>query len=167
MNAGLFDGVGGLRGLISRIESLMEFAPVQTKKVGESDFYVVRGRWNAKARKELFQLADDVIADQRPHVPEYVVFYIDTKTLIPRRIEYRKRAADPAQKFDRPMVTLDLRNVVLNETLPEDTFVFTTPDGVKEEDITEQTIQAIQQAIQAPAATDRPTTPVPADDTKQ
>lgn len=65
------------------------------------------------------------------------------------------------------MVTLDLRNVVLNETLPEDTFVFTTPDGVKEEDITEQTIQAIQQAIQAPAATDRPTTPVPADDTKQ
>ena len=160
-------GVGGLRGLISRIESLMEFAPVQTKKVGESDFYVVRGRWNAKARKELFQLADDVIADPRPHVPEYVVFYIDTKTLIPRRIEYRKRAADPAQKFDRPMVTLDLRNVVLNETLPEDTFVFTTPDGVKEEDITEQTIQAIQQAIQAPAATDRPTTPVPADDTKQ
>jgi len=160
-------GVGGLRGLISRIESLMEFAPVQTKKVGESDFYVVRGRWNAKARKDLFQLADDVIADPRPHVPEYVVFYIDTKTLIPRRIEYRKRAADPAQKFDRPMVTLDLRNVVLNETLPEDTFVFTTPDGVKEEDITEQTIQAIQQTIQAPAATDRPTTPVPADDTKQ
>ena len=163
-------GVGGLRGLISRIESLMEFAPVQTKKAGDSDFYVVRGRWNAKARKELFQLSDDVIADPRPHVPEYVVFYIDAKTLLPRRIEYRKRAADPAQKFDRPMVTLDLRNIVLNETLPDDMFVFATPEGVTEEDITEQTIQSIEQTTQPPAATDTPTTdtpttPVPAAET--
>lgn len=145
-------GVGGLRGLISRIESLMEFAPVTTKKVGESDYYVVRGRWNAKTRKELFQLPDNVIADPRPHVPEYVVFYIDAKSLLPRRIEYRKRAADPAQKFDRPMVTLDLRNIVLNETLPDEMFVFVTPEGVKEEDITEQTIQSIQQTTQAAAA---------------
>ncbi len=151
-------GVGGLRGLISRIESLMEFAPVQTKKVGNSDFYVVRGRWNAAARKDLFQLPEDVVVDPRPHVPEYVVFYIDVQTLLPRRIEYRKRAADPAQKFDRPMVTLDLRNVVLNETLPDDMFVFATPEGVKEEDITEQTIQSIQQSTQAPAATAAPPT---------
>ena len=158
-------GVGGLRGLISRIESLMEFAPVQMKKVGDSDFYVVRGRWNAKTRKEIFQLPDDVIADPRPHVPEYVVFYIDAKTLLPRRIEYRKRAADPAQKFDRPMVTLDLRNVVLNETLPDNMFVFVTPEGVKEEDITEQTIQSIQQTTQAPAATQTPGSAVPATET--
>ena len=158
-------GVGGLRGLISRIESLMEFAPVTTKKVGESDFYVVRGRWNAKTRKELFQLPDDVIVDPRPHVPEYVVIYIDAKTLLPRRIEYRKRAADPAQKFDRPMVTLDLRNVVLNEALPDNMFVFATPEGVTELDITEQTILSIQQTTQAPAATEAPATPVPAKET--
>ena len=161
-------GVGGLRGLISRIESLMEFAPVTTKKVGESDYYVVRGRWNAKTRKELFQLPDNVIADPRPHVPEYVVFYFDSKTLLPRRIEYRKRAADPAQKFDRPMVTMDLRNIVINETLPDEMFVFVTPEGVKEEDITEQTIQMIQQTTQAAAAAvpapagEAPATPVPA-----
>ena len=153
-------GVGGLRGLISRIESLMEFAPVQTKKVGEADFYVVRGRWNAKSRKELFQLADDAVVDPRPHVPEYVVFYIDVKTLLPRRIEYRKRAANPTMKFDRPMVTLDLRNVVLNEALPDDMFVFATPAGVKEEDITELTIQSIQQTTQPPApAGEIPATP--------
>jgi hypothetical protein len=161
-------GVGGLRGLISRIESLMEFAPVQTKKVGEADFYVVRGRWNAKARKELFQLADDAVVDPRPHVPEYVVFYIDAKSLLPRRIEYRKRAANPAMKFDRPMVTLDLRNVVLNEALPDDMFVFATPEGVKEEDITELTIQSIQQTTQSPPAAEpageTPATPPPATD---
>lgn len=84
-------GVGGLRGLISRIESLMEFT-VKTKKVGDVEFYVVRGRWNAKTRKELFQLPDDAVVDPRPHIPEYVVFYIDSKTSLPRRIEYRKRA---------------------------------------------------------------------------
>lgn len=141
-------GVGGLRGLISRIESLMEFAPVQTKELGKTKYYVVRGRWNAKSRKELFQLADDVIVDPRPHIPEYVVFYIDARTLLPRRIEYRKRAPDPAQKIDRPMVTLDLRNIALNVTIPDEKFVFKTPEGVKEEDVTEQTIQAIEQSVQ-------------------
>ena len=129
--------------------------------MGESDFYVVRGRWNAKTRKELFQLPDDVIVDPRPHVPEYVVIYIDAKTLLPRRIEYRKRAADPAQKFDRPMVTLDLRNVVLNEALPDNMFVFATPEGVTELDITEQTILSIQQTTQAPATA----VPAPAGET--
>ena len=150
-------GVGGLRGLISRIQSLMEFAPVQTKKVGDAEFYVIRGRWNAKTRKELFQLPDDAVVDPRPHIPEYVVFYIDAKTSLPRRIEYRKRAPDPAQKFDRPMVTLDLRNMVINETLPDEMFVFKTPEGLKETDITEQTIQVIQQTVQGAAAT----TPAP------
>lgn len=149
-------GVGGLRGLISRIESLMEFAPVQTKKIGDAEFYVVRGRWNAKSRKELFQLADDVIVDPRPHIPEYVVFYIDAKTSLPRRIEYRKRAPDPAQKFDRPMVTLDLRNMELNVAIPDETFVFKTPEGVKEEDVTEKTIQAIRQSVQNAAGSPPP-----------
>ncbi len=149
-------GVGGLRGLISRIESLMEFAPVQTKKVGDAEFYVVRGRWNAKTRKDLFQLPDDAVVDPRPHIPEYVVFYIDAKTSLPRRIEYRKRAPDPAQKFDRPMVTLDLRNMVVNETLPDDMFVFKAPEGIKETDITEQTIQVIQQTVQGATGTPAP-----------
>lgn len=149
-------GVGGLRGLISRIQSLMVFAPVQTKKVGEAEFYVVRGRWNAKTRKELFQLPDDAVVDPRPHIPEYVVFYIDAKTSLPRRIEYRKRAPDPAQKFDRSMVTLDLRNMVINETLPDEMFVFKTPEGMKETDITEQTIQVIQQTVQGAAGTPVP-----------
>ena len=77
--------------------------------------------------EELFQLPEDVIVDPRPHVPEYVVFYIDAKTLLPRRIEYRKRSPDPTQKFDRPMVTLDLRNLVLNETLPDEHVCFLRP----------------------------------------
>ncbi|MEZ6034879.1 MAG: hypothetical protein R3C17_17445 [Planctomycetaceae bacterium] len=158
-------GIGGLRGLISRIESLMEFAPAQTKKVGETEFYVVRGRWNAKTRTELFRLREDAVVDPRPHVPEYVVFYIDAKTLLPRRIEYRKRAPDPAQKLDRPLVTLDLRNLVLNESLPDDMFAFSAPEGVKEEDVTEQTIQAIQQSAATPDSTKDPAAQSPATET--
>lgn len=158
-------GIGGLRGLISRIESLMEFAPAQTKSVGETEFYVVRGRWNAKTRTELFRLPEDAVVDPRPHVPEYVVFYIDAKTLLPRRIEYRKRAPDPAQKLDRPLVTLDLRNLVLNESLPDDLFAFSAPDGVKEEDVTEQTIQTIQQSAATPDSTKDPAAQSPAPET--
>ncbi len=121
--------------------------------------------FDAKTRKELFRLREDAVVDPRPHVPEYVVFYIDAKTLLPRRIEYRKRAPDPAQKFDRPLVTLDLRNLVLNESLPAELFAFSAPEGVKEEDVTEQTIQAIQQSAETPDSTPDPATETPATET--
>jgi hypothetical protein len=63
------------------------------------------------------------------------------------------------------MVILDLRNVVLNENLPDDLFAFSAPEGVKEEDITAETIQAIQQTSQTPGTTPAPATEVPATDT--
>ncbi len=49
------------------------------------------------------------------------------------------------------MLTLDLRNIVLNEAVDEQQFSFTPPEGVKEEDVTQRVIEMIQKSNQ-PAA---------------
>ncbi len=151
-NAAMDLGVGGLRGLVSRLQTTMEFAPVKQIKVGERRVYEVTGRWSEKVRKEIFKVPEDSIIDPRPEVPEYVRVYIDVESMLPRRIQFLKRSMSPTEKLVRPLITLDLRNMVVNEAVEDATFVFQTPEGAQEEDQTEQVIQMIQQSI-LPAAT--------------
>ena len=162
-NAAMDLGVGGLRGLVSRLQTTMEFAPVKLIKVGERSVYEVTGRWSEKVRKEIFKVPEDSIIDPRPEVPEYVRVYVDVESMLPRRIQFLKRSLSPAEKLVRPLITLDLRNMVVNEAVEDATFVFQTPEGAQEEDQTEQVIQMIQQSIQADATLEAaPSAPAPA-----
>lgn len=140
-------GLGGLRGLISRLQTTMEFAPVKRLTVGDRQVYEVTGRWNERVRTEVFQLPKDTLIDPRPDVPEYVRLYVDVPTMLPRRIQFLKRSTDPAEKAVRTLLSLDIRNVVINETIEEGTFVFKTPENVQEEDDTERVIQLIRQSV--------------------
>ncbi len=137
-------GVGGLKGLIARLQSTMDFPLVERKTVGTADLYVLTGRWNAKVRKEIFHLPDDAQVIPEDFVPEYARLFVDAQTMLPRRIQYLKRAPDPSQKQVRPIVTLDFRQITLNETVTDDLFVYKAPENVQEEDITEQTIKTMQ-----------------------
>ena len=149
-NAAMDLGIGGLRGLISRLQTSMEFAAAKPVKVGDRDFLEVTGRWNQRVRNEVFKMPEGAITIPQPFLPEYVRVYVDAQTLLPRRIQYLKRSLDPTQNIVRPMITLDLRNLVLNETVDDQLFVFQSSEGTPEEDLTQQVIQAIQQAGQPP-----------------
>ncbi len=155
-------GLGGLGALIARIQSLMDLTPVSTVTVSETKFLVVSGRWNSDVRKRMFQLPDGAEMIPQEFIPEYVRLYIDAATLLPRRIQYLKRFPDPAQKQVRPIVTIDLRQIVVNDSIDESLFVFKTPEGVQEEDITEGTIQTIRQGNQTQPATAPGASSVPA-----
>jgi len=145
-------GVGGLRGLISRLQTSMEFAMVKTVSIGDREFLEVTGRWSEKVRKDVFGLPEGTIVDPRPHVPEYVRVYVDPQTMLPRRIQFLKRSMDATAKLVRPLLTLDLRNLVLNETVDDQIFTYQAPEKIQEEDLTEQVIQQIQASVQPPAA---------------
>ena len=159
-------GLGGLNALFARLQTSMEFSKVKREKVGSAEFLVVTGRWNQKIRKEVFQLKDDAEVIPLDFIPEYVRLYIDESTSLPRRIQYLKRFTDPSQKLVRPIVTLDIRKIVLNDAVQDSEFVFTSPENVPEDDITEQTIQSILNAGKpaAPSASD-PATDAPAGST--
>jgi len=168
-NAAMDLGVGGLRGLISRLQASMEFAPVKSLTVGERQVFEVTGRWNERIKKDVFKVPEGTLVDPRPQVPEYVRVYVDAETMLPRRIQFLKRSMNPAEKMVRPLITFDLRNVVLNEAVDDQTFKFTAPENVPEEDQTEQVIQLIQQSInptaqpdQVPGSAESPTPAEPA-----
>lgn len=146
-------GLGGLAALVARLQTSMEFSAVRTETVGGTEFHVVTGRWNKTIRQQMFQLPDGAEVIAQEFIPEYVRLYIDASSALPRRIQYLKRSPDPNQKpvQVRPLVTVDLRQIVLNDAVDDSLFVFTAPEGVVEEDLTEQTIQGIRQTVQ-PAA---------------
>ncbi|MEZ6041183.1 MAG: hypothetical protein R3C20_11795 [Planctomycetaceae bacterium] len=141
-------GLGGLKTLFARIEKTMEFMPVRRELVADRPVLVINGRWNSEIREKLFQLPPDAEVIPQDFIPEYVRIYVDEETSLPRRIQYLKRSQDPSVKQVRPIVTMDLRQIVLNEALDEGLFQFEAPEGVVEEDITEQTLQEIRQSGQ-------------------
>lgn len=152
-NAAMDLGIGGLRGLVSRLQTTMEFAPVKSLKVGDRKVYEVTGRWSERIRKEVFKVPDGSIVDPRPYVPEYTRVYVDAETMLPRRIQFLKRSMDPTAKMVRPLITLDFKNLVINEPVDEQAFVFKTPEKAVEVDETETVIQMIQQSLKS-ASTD-------------
>lgn len=155
-------GLGGFSALIARLQNTMEFSRVRTEQIGNAEFLVVTGRWNRDVRQRMFQLPDDAVVIPQEFIPEFVRLYIDARTLLPRRIQYLKHFPDPSQKQWRPLVTIDLRQIVLNDTVDDAKFAFSAPEGVVEEDITEMTIQGIRQSLPIDAAAPNPAAPASA-----
>ena len=152
-------GLGGLNALLSRVQTSMDFAPVRRETIGEVEFLVLTGRWNEKIRKELFQLPDDAEVISQDFIPEYLRLYVDAGSSLPRRLQYLKRDPDPARRRVRPLLTLDLRRIVLNEPVDGSLFAFAPPDNIPQEDLTEQTIQGIRNAGLPPSSPTGATTP--------
>jgi hypothetical protein len=151
-------GVGGLRALISRLQTSMVFAPVKTVQAGDRTLLEVTGRWSDRVRREIFGLPEGTFVDSRPFVPEYVRVYVDQETMLLRRIQFLKHSADPAQKLARPLLTLDLRNLRINDTIDESLFTFTPPENTREEDMTESVINSIKASV-APESAPKADTP--------
>jgi hypothetical protein len=144
-------GVGGMRSLLSRLQASMTFVPVKVVKAGDRSILEVTGRWSDRVRKEVFQLPEGTFVDSRPHIPEYVRVYVDQETMLLRRIQFLKHSLDATQKMARPLLTLDLRNLKVNEPVDAALFSYTPPEKTPAEDQTEAVIKAIQASV-APAA---------------
>jgi hypothetical protein len=152
-------GIGGLRGLIARIQTAMDFAPVKTVTINGRDYLEIMGRWNETIRTTVFALPKDTVTIPLPQIPEYVRLLIDPETRLPRRIQYLKRNPDPTAKTVRPMLTLDLRGLKLNEPVDDQLFVFTPPENTVAEDLTQDAVTALQQAVTPPAAAETTAAP--------
>jgi hypothetical protein len=143
-------GVGGLRSLISRLQTSMVFAPVRKVMAGDRALLEVTGRWSDRVRKEIFGLPEGTFVDARPWVPEYSRVYVDQESGLPRRIQYLKHSPNPGEKVARPLLTLDLRNLRMNSPVDAALFRFTPPENVAVEDQTDAVINAIRNAKAAP-----------------
>ncbi|MEZ6128033.1 MAG: hypothetical protein R3C59_05090 [Planctomycetaceae bacterium] len=152
-------GVGGLQTLMSQLQVGMDFGEVREQPAGETNLLVLAGRWNQKTRQEIFGL-QDASAALPDYIPDYVRVYVDAAAGLPRRIQYLKKHPNPEESKVRPVVTLDLRNIKLNETVSDDTFQFdrAADDDIKEQDLTAQVIEGIKKVAtpETPAAPEQP-----------
>ncbi len=138
-------GAGGLQSLIARLQLGMEFGKVRQQSVGDSKLFIITGRWTAQSLEQYFQIKDS--SAPRPNwVPDYVRVYVDADVMLPRRIQYLKKHPNPETKKIRSLITLDFRDITVNDTFDESQFQFEAPAGQLELDETERTIKLIQQA---------------------
>ena len=135
---------------MAQLQSGMEFGGVLEQETKGGKKLVLTGRWNAKTRKDVFQLPDDPNAQLPEFVPDYVRVYISADTMLPARIQYLKKYPNPEIKKVATLATLDFRNFVANPTLPEETFVFKQPEGenITEVDLTSQVIDNIKKVAE-------------------
>ncbi|MEQ9412024.1 MAG: hypothetical protein RIK87_30210 [Fuerstiella sp.] len=160
-------GVGGMQALMSQLQVGMDFGVVQEQQISSKKLLVLSGRWNKKTRTELFQIPDDADTQLPEYIPDYVRIYVDAESMLPRRIQYLKKHPDPEQKQIRPLVTLDLRNLVLNAPVDDGVFEFQRPDepDLEEIDLTSQVIDGIKRTAAAKDSEDAAATePTPSAD---
>lgn len=143
-------GMGGIPALLASLEQTMDFNRQSTEIIDEKPFTVIHGSWKQEVLAR-FQAPNATASGALPdYIPERVRIYFDSQ-LFPRRILYLKRQSN--NKY-RPMVSLSLVKVVLNEPVNDKDFVFVPPDDVFQDDITKQFLQRITGApAQPPAST--------------
>lgn len=149
-------GAGGLQALLARLETGMEFGKVREQVSGDTRLLVISGRWTKESLQQYFKVTDPAAA--RPAwVPDYVRVYIDAEAKLPRRIQYLKKHPNPVVKQVRPLITLDFRDMTINDSVDESQFHFEAPAGLAELDLTEQTIDAIRKTKTTAADADTST----------
>jgi len=148
-------GVGGMQTLMAQLQLGMDFGEVREQTVGDAKLLVLAGRWNEKtlaALKASANLPNDPNVPLPEYIPDYVRVYIDADANLPRRIQYLKKSADSQSKRVRPVVTLDFRNIKLNDDVPDSTFEFVRDkdEEIAEEDLTQPVIDAIKKIAASP-----------------
>lgn len=148
-------GLGGLPALLASIDDAMAFQPTQTATVEGRTFYVLQGEWKPALREQFQHMAQQLPSPTTeprplpPHIPDLVRLFLDAETFFPYRIRYLKQpqaspGADPAA-----ILTLDFRDIVVNEPIDPGEFQYTPPAEAEVADITSFYLQKIKAATPA------------------
>ena len=133
-------GLGGLPAVLASLERSVDFTDVREQVIDAQNFLVLRGQWS-----EAFLAHWKPAEDQPPALPSYlpdeIRIYLDRDVLFPRRFLYLKRI--PGRTGLRPLVTLDITEVVLNAAIDDSEFFFVPPDGSFPVDVTNEYLQKL------------------------
>ena len=146
-------GLGGLPALLAAIEDNLDFFAIRQESIGEHELIVIEGRWKPEIRNRWVDESGKPAKNLPAYVPERIRIYFDRDTLFPRRLFYLKQQGQGAAF--RPLVTLDIRDVVLNSPIDDEEFQFIPPDGAVPEDVTSRYLKSLSPA-EAVATPDQP-----------
>jgi hypothetical protein len=123
-------GLGGLPALIAAVEKDMKFSPtVREEMLRDRPVYVIQGSWTdeftAKLREQSGRGAQSLLLAL---LPDSLRLSIDRETGVPLRILYLKKV--PGREVSRPMLTLDLLDVELDQPINNSEFNYEPPATV-------------------------------------
>ena len=125
-------GLGGLPALIAAIEQDMNFTGIKEDTLRQRPVQAIQGSWTeafaSKLRPQAGQPGQAPSGLLPAYVPDSVRIYLDRETGFPHRILYLKKV--PGRDVQRPMLTLDFLDVVLNEPINKSEFEYEPPAGV-------------------------------------
>ena len=133
-------GFGGLPALVAALQKSFLFDRVAEQSVDGLKLLVMDGVWRTEFEKSL---ATGSSAGLASHIPDRIRIYLQKDKLFPRRILYMKRGSKP--NLYRPLASLDFANVVWDGPLSETAFLFSPPENVRREDITQEYIRRFSQ----------------------
>ncbi len=141
-------GIGGLPAQLASIDRCMV-----GKRVTEEEFdgklcRVFHGDWDQEVLKKYDAALGNAKATLVPFFPDRVRVYFTSETYLPVKIVYLKNALDESGKVASliTLMTLELRNMKVDEPIPPEMFQYTLPDKAEEIDRTSEFLEMIKQA---------------------
>jgi outer membrane lipoprotein-sorting protein len=122
-------GLGGLPALIAAVEKDMKFAPVvKEETLRDRPVYAIQGTWTNEYTAKLRESGRGAQSLLLALLPDSLRLSIDRETGVPLRILYLKKV--PGREVSRPMLTLDLLNVELDQPINSSEFNYEPPADV-------------------------------------
>jgi outer membrane lipoprotein-sorting protein len=141
-------GLGGLPGLLAGLQRQLEFQSLERMTESGREMVVIRAGWKPDALTKLGLKPGEATPE---YIPDLVRLWFDAETQVPVKIDYLKKAADKLP--ERAIVSLQFRDVVLDQPVDESLFLFIPPEDVVPEDITRSYVEQITRTgPNAPAA---------------
>ncbi len=140
-------GLGGVATLLASLERTMTFDAMKTDSTGDVARTSIQGRWKKSFADKFPKDKDQSLP---PYIPDAVQLVINNQTLFPEKILYLKK--QPGKRAFKALVNLQFHNIVFDEPVNDDVFVFKVPDGEVPEDVTKQYINRMLPPTETPPA---------------
>ena len=136
-------GIGGLPAVLASLESSMTFDAIKTETIDDQKYTVVQARWKDGKQQELLTQVGPQLGQIQGYMPDLVRIYLMQETLFPARILYLKQVSAKRDTY-KPFMTIEFKNIKIDEPLPPQTFAYIAPPGVEERDETGMFLQMIK-----------------------
>jgi len=141
-------GIGGLPAMLASIDRCMV-----GKRVTEEEFdgqlcLVFHGAWDQEILKKYDVALGQSKAQLVPFFPDRVRVYFTADAFLPVKLVYLKNDLNESGKIvgQRTLMTLEFRNVKVDQPIPPDTFQYVLPPKSEEVDRTNEFLELIKQA---------------------
>lgn len=157
-------GIGGLPAVLASLERSLIFEPVQKETAADRRYLVIQGTWRENRRDELLTGLGAMANQIGGFLPDQVRVSFSEETLFPEKIVYLK-STTPQGKTYEPMVLIEYRNVVLDQPVLDQQFIYVAPPGLEERDETASYLEALKLSqgekpgVSAPASPASPEKP--------